>query len=234
MRRRCVFFAVTVSALGGGCARHEPPSWDAATPPLASESTATARAGSGGGADAAGITDAGVVADAAEGGAGALDGAAATPAVDPATLPQTRDKPEASGPAFDARVQALWDAIVKDDPDRALPFFFPLPAYEQVKAIQNPAADWKRRLVAAYARDIHDLHKKLGKDPEAAKLVRFDAGPAPRWVEPNEEYNKIGYWRVFGSKLRWEREGGKAEAIDVKSLISWRGEWFVVHLSAIK
>ena len=158
----------------------------------------------------------------------------AAPVVDPATLPQTRDKPEASGAVFDTRVAALWEAIVRDEPERALPFFFPLPAYEQVKAIQNPAADWKRRLVGAYSRDIHELHKKLGKDAEQAKFVRFEAGPAPRWVEPNEEYNKLGYWRVFGSKLRWERADGKAEAIDVKSLISWRGEWFVVHLSAIK
>jgi hypothetical protein len=52
-------------------------------------------------------------------------------------------------------------------------------------------------------------------------------------VLPGEEYNKIGYYRVFGSRLRYEVDGA-AHAIDVKSLISWRGEWFVVHLSAVK
>ena len=54
-----------------------------------------------------------------------------------------------------------------------------------------------------------------------------------RWVDPGEEYNKIGYYRVFGSRLRYELDGD-AHAFDVKSLISWRGEWYVVHLSAIK
>jgi hypothetical protein len=223
------------------CVRHEPPTWDGATQApsgsaaLAAPPSGARVDGSAPVVDAAAATSDAATSDAATPDAtpldAALDGGAG---VDPATLPQTRDKPEASGATFDARVAALWDAIVKDEPERALPFFFPLPAYEQVKAIQNPASDWKRRLVGAYSRDIHELHKKLGKEPDQARFVRFEAGPAPRWVEPNEEYNKIGYWRVFGSKLRWERAGGKAETLDVKSLISWRGEWFVVHLSAIK
>jgi hypothetical protein len=55
-----------------------------------------------------------------------------------------------------------------------------------------------------------------------------------RWVDPGEEYNKIGYFRVFGSKLRYEDGPGSPKSFDVKSLISWRGEWYVVHLSAIK
>ena len=54
-----------------------------------------------------------------------------------------------------------------------------------------------------------------------------------RWVDPGEEYNKIGYYRVFGSRLRYEVDGA-ARSFDVKSLISWRGEWYVVHLGAIK
>ena len=67
-----------------------------------------------------------------------------------------------------------------------------------------------------------------------ARLVALDVPEArARWVEPGEEYNKIGYFRVFGSKLRYEVDGA-AHAFDVKSLISWRGEWYVVHLSAVQ
>jgi hypothetical protein len=158
----------------------------------------------------------------------------ATPSDDPASLPQTHDEPNASGPAFDVRVQALWDGIVADDPDRAMAFFFPLGAYRQVKDVPDPAADWKRRLVAAYARDIHALHARLGDDAASAKLVGFDVPePRARWVDPGEEYNKIGYWRVFGSRLRYD-VGGTSGSFEVKSLISWRGEWYVVHLSAIR
>src|SRR5207249_4381549 len=63
----------------------------------------------------------------------------AAPAVDPATLPQTHDEPHASGPAWEARVAALWSAIVKDEPELAMSFFFPLAAYEQVKDVASPA-----------------------------------------------------------------------------------------------
>jgi hypothetical protein len=153
---------------------------------------------------------------------------------DPASLPQTRDVPRGSGPAFDARAEGLWNAIVKDDPDTAMPLFFPAAAYSQVKDIPNPGADWKHRLVAAYARDIHALHDRLGDAAGRAHFVALEVPDArARWIEPGEEYNKIGYFRVFGSKLRYEVDGA-ARTFDVKSLISWRGEWYVVHLSAIK
>ena len=153
---------------------------------------------------------------------------------DPGALPQTKDKPEASGAAFDARVAELWDAIVKDEPDRAMPFFFPVTAYEQVKGIPNPASDWRRRLVAAYKRDVHALHKRLGEHATDAKLLRADVPQdRARWVEPNEESNVLGYYRVYGTRLAYEVDG-KERTLEVTSLISWRGEWYVVHLSGFK
>jgi hypothetical protein len=155
---------------------------------------------------------------------------------DPALLPQTRDIPHSAGPALEVRVASLWSAIVRDDPERAMPFFFPLGAYEQVKDVANPSADWKHRLVAAYARDIHALHGRLDAADGAvhARLVALDVPEArARWVEPGEEYNKIGYFRVFGSKLRYEVDGFP-RVFEIKSLISWRGEWYVVHLNAVQ
>ncbi|MFO0679897.1 MAG: hypothetical protein U0169_25460 [Polyangiaceae bacterium] len=154
-------------------------------------------------------------------------------AYDGGTLAQTHDAP-VTDDAHDARVALLWDAIVADDPDRAMPFFFPLEAYEQVKDVGNPAADWKRRLVAAYKEDIHALAREIGSKRARAENVTLDVPKdRARWVEPGEEWNKIGYWRVFGSKLRFTIDG-KANHVDVRSLISWRGTWFVVHLRAIK
>jgi hypothetical protein len=149
-------------------------------------------------------------------------------------LPQTKDKPPASSPALDARAATLWDAIVHDDPDRAMPFFFPVTAYEQVKGIPNPASDWRRRLVAAYKRDVHALHKRLGEHAADAKLLRADVPQdRARWVEPNEESNTLGYYRVYGTRLAYEVDG-KERSLEVTSLISWRGEWYVVHLSGFK
>lgn len=149
-------------------------------------------------------------------------------------LPQTKDKPPASSPALDQRAATLWDAIAHDDPDRAMPFFFPVTAYAQVKDVSNPASDWRSRLVSAYKRDIHGLAKRLGKNADAAKLVRIDvADDRAKWVEPQEEWNKIGYYRVYGTKLVYEVDG-KERSFEISSLISWRGEWYVVHLTGFK
>jgi hypothetical protein len=212
------------------CHQGEPPSavgLDAAVSPLPPP---PGDAANGGAADAATGNSASTASSAAI----AAAGAAVDAGPDPGTLPQTKDKPEATGAAFDARVAALWDAIVKDDPDRAMPFFFPVTAYEQVKAITNAASDWRRRLVAAYKRDVHALHKRLGEQAANAKLVRADVPQdRARWVEPNEESNKLGYYRVYGTRLVYELEG-KERSLEVTSLIAWRGEWYVVHLSGFK
>jgi hypothetical protein len=210
-------FAAAVLGAASACSRQDPPAPDTSPSVALPELPASV-------APSAPSTALAVSAPAA---------AAPVAAADPASLPQTHDMPHASGTAFEARRAAFWDSIVADDPDRAMPFFFPLGAYQQVKDVGDPAADWNRRLVAAYKRDIHALHARLGSAPADAKLIDLDIPEArARWVEPGEEWNKIGYYRVFGTKLRYSVDGAE-HAVDVKSLISWRGEWFIVHLSAI-
>ena len=169
--------------------------------------------------------------------AGAPKTAESTPdAGDPGALPQNKDRPKAEGALFTSRSSALWDAIVKDDPDLAMPFFFPLSAYLQVKDVGSPASDWKHRLIGAFKRDIHALHAKLGEKADTAKLVRFDVpDDRAKWVEPGEEYNKLGYWRVYGTRIVYTvGESTRERTFEVSSLISWRGEWFVVHLTGFK
>jgi hypothetical protein len=162
--------------------------------------------------------------------ASAAPSTSATVAVDPGTLPQTRTRPEDDTAELSARAQALWDGIQSDDPERAMAFFFPRSAYEQVKALADPARDWRYRLVAHYKRDIHLAHEKLGREATAARFAGLEVGAHARWVEPGEEGNKLGYYRVYGSRLRFTVEG-RERSIPISSLISWRGEWYVVHLS---
>jgi hypothetical protein len=159
--------------------------------------------------------------------------ATTTTTTDPGTLSQTREEPVASGATFDTGVNELWEAVVNDDPRSAAPFFFPLSAYLQVKAISDPADDWQNRLVAAYGRDIHSLHRSLGANAAQAQLVGIDVPQSQaEWITPGVEYNKIGYWRVYGTRIRYTVDG-RAQSFAVVSLISWRGEWYVVHLSSI-
>jgi hypothetical protein len=149
---------------------------------------------------------------------------------DPGLLPQTHVLPNPNDPLFQAGVQDLWQAIVTDNPTTALPFFFPETAYRQVKAVSNPSADYQNRLIDWYRLDIAAVHALLGAEVSSAKFVRATV-PTSRavWIVPGVEYNKGSYYRVYGTRLNYEVDG-HAASIGVFSLISWRGEWYVVHL----
>ncbi len=91
---------------------------------------------------------------------------------DPGALPQTDERPTASGATFTAGVDGLWEAIRQDKPELAMPFFFPKSAYLQVKAISDPAGDYQNRLIANYEEDIHTLHAQLGANAATRELRR--------------------------------------------------------------
>ncbi len=170
--------------------------------------------------------------------AGAKAGPPSEPALrgpDGGVLPQTRDTPSVDSPLFRYHVGLLFKAIQKDDPGLGMPFFFPVLAYQQVKAIQKPERDWKHRLVAAYEQTVHRYHRQLGEHPEQATLLGLDVPTQrARWMKPGDEGNKLGYYRVLDSRLRYRTADGKERSFGVTSLISWRGEWYLVHLHGFK
>src|SRR5258708_6266436 len=105
--------------------------------------------------------------------------------IDPGTLPQTHVVPRTNVPMFQAEVQDLWQAIVTGNPDAALPFFFPESAYFQVKAISNPAADYKTRLIALYRLDIEAAHALLGSHAASARFVSVTVPTSQAvWIVP--------------------------------------------------
>lgn len=151
------------------------------------------------------------------------------------TLPQTKDEPSLDSPAFKQRLALLWRAIVADDASLAEPAFFPVEAYELVKDIEKPRADWKSRLLKNFHRDIKRRHEELGPEPQALELVGIEVDPARvKWMEPGKEGNKVGYYRVTRNKLRYKDPSGAEKKLELTSLISWRGEWFIVHLDGFK
>jgi hypothetical protein len=187
----------------------------------------TVAAGCGGTSSSTPSTDGGAV------GHGSTEAPETTTTVDPALLPQTDEQPVAAGDGFDARSRALWDAVVSDDPARGISAFFPLAAYTQIKAVKDPAADWKDRLVADFGTDVHSLHRQLGAAAATATFVGMDVPDAAVWVTPGQEHNSGPYWRVYGSTLRYSVDGVE-HTLPVESLISWRGQWYVVHLGPIR
>ncbi|HEX4865427.1 MAG TPA: hypothetical protein VFV02_15260 [Acidimicrobiales bacterium] len=159
--------------------------------------------------------------------------ATTTTTVDPGTLPQTAALPSQDDPAFQSRIQALWNAIVDGDPSVGLEAFFPLSAYIQVKGISDPVHDYQTRLVANYGQDIQVLHSTVASAGESPSFVSVQVPPAAQWIRPGVEYNKGSYWRVYGTTVTYIA-GGQRRTFEVHSLISWRGEWYVVHLGAIR
>jgi hypothetical protein len=150
-------------------------------------------------------------------------------------LDQTDQRPSLTSPSFQKRIDAVARAIVSGDVEPALSAFFPLVAYQQVKDVAKPERDYKFRLLANFKRDLLEYHHALGA---AAAESKFDGITVPekdaKWMAPGSEGNKLGYFRVLRSRLRFTLPAGRSREFELTSLISWRGEWYVVHLHGFK
>jgi hypothetical protein len=156
-----------------------------------------------------------------------------TTTTDPGTLPQTDAFPSSDTPQFDMEMSALWAGVVTGSVQDALPAFFPETAYVQLKAIADPAGDWEDRLVAEFSEDLAAAHGLLGPDGSTATLLEVDV-PAQygHWVPPGVCENGVGYYEVPNSRVVYQ-EDGQTRSFGIASMISWRGEWYVVHLGAV-
>jgi hypothetical protein len=156
-----------------------------------------------------------------------------TTTVDPGTLSQTGDLPPATSPQLDEEMDALWAGVVADSVQVAMPAFFPEAAYDQLKALSDPSADYAGRLVADYQLDITAAHALLGADPGSAGLVSVSVPEQDaHWVPPGVCANRIGYYEVANARVVYE-QNGQENSFGIASLISWRGVWYVVHLGAV-
>jgi hypothetical protein len=156
-----------------------------------------------------------------------------TTTIDPGALPQTDELPAADTPQFSAEMDALWQGVVSDSVQAAMPSFFPERAYVQVKAIADPEADFQSRLVGEFGLDLGAAHALLGVSPSSASLVTVDVpSQFAHWVPPGTCANRFGYFEVPNSRVVYS-ENGQTRSFGIASLISWRGVWYVVHLGAV-
>ncbi len=130
-------------------------------------------------------------------------------------------------------MDALWAGIVKGSARPARPAFFPRDAYLQLKAIGGAGSDWTDRLVRDYALDISAAHALIAGGAAHAGLVevKVDARYG-HWIEPGVCDNRIGYFEMPGARIVY-RLRGSIHSLGIASMISWRGEWYVVHLGAV-
>jgi hypothetical protein len=127
-------------------------------------------------------------------------------------------------------MRALWRGIADDSPRAALPSFFPESAYLQVKQLPDAAADYRERLLANFRADLRAAHRVVVHGGGSPTFVGVRVPHEWAWITPGYCANKVGYWHAPGSRLVYGR-AGRTYSLGIFSLISWRGEWYVVHLS---
>lgn len=146
------------------------------------------------------------------------------------TLPQTSAYPKTTNAAFAAEVHDIWLAVTTGDPSYAKPAFFPEKAYEQVKAIADPESDWANRLWYDFTLDLAAVRKLV---KPGASLIKFEVPTQyAQWIPQGACYNSAGYWHVPGSRVVY-RQDGTTQSFGIASFISWRGDWYVIHLGAL-
>lgn len=156
----------------------------------------------------------------------------ATSTTDVGSLPQTGEFPQTSA-QFQSEMVALWRGIVSGSTASARPAFFPESAYLQLKDIADPAADYTDRLLADFSADLGAAHALLGPDANTANLIGVDVPEQyGHWIPPGVCDNGVGYYEVANARVVY-REDGLVRSFGIASLISWRGQWYVVHLGAI-
>lgn len=220
-----------------GCAASAKPASDFAVAPNARSPTGTRDGGPGAARPARGSA-ASVTTDAAEREPENVE--AATPEVpaSPASPvgsaspvaeadPENRSLPATSSAELGERARHLFDAVTSGNADGALDFFFPREPFIPLKDVADPRR-YHDELVRSYRHDVATLHGAR-RSWEGATFVGFEIGTPPKWVAPGHEWNKIGYFRTFDSRLTYE-VAGKRRTIIVRTIISWNGRWFVTHL----
>ena len=149
------------------------------------------------------------------------------------SLPQTDALPTGDSPQFTSEMAALWAGITQNSPTIAESAFFPEAAYLQLKTLPSDTSDYQYRLLYDYSLDIVAANGLLGADAASATLVSVDVpGQYAHWVPSGVCSNQIGYFEVPNSRIVYS-EDGVTHSIGIASLISWRGEWYVVHLGAV-
>ena len=146
------------------------------------------------------------------------------------TLPQTSALPQTTSTAFDNAIQDIWLAVTTGDADYARPAFFPEKAYERVKAIDDPESDWTGRLWYDFTLDLAAAHKLVGKNATLTKVLT--PTQYTQWIPVGACYNSTGYWHLPGTRLVY-REDGATHSFGIASFISWRGDWYLIHLGAL-
>ncbi len=152
-------------------------------------------------------------------------GAAPVEAADNRVAPLTVD------PSLAARAQAVFAALERGDAAAADALYFPRAPFLALKGGKNPARYYKYLLDVYHA----DLAKVARRHAlwSRTRLLGLDVAATPVWVEPGQESNALGYYKLRGAALRYELNGEPFEIV-IDTMITWQGRWYITHLAPVK
>ena len=162
-----------------------------------------------------------MLADAGDGGLDAGDGGDAAPSDD-------TNLPAATSDELTARAKHLLEAVAHDNADLGVDMIFPRAAYAAVRDTADPGKSWDVRVVNAFRRSVHNLHRR-SKGIEHAQFVSFELGHAVMQITPKKHEWKRPLWHVSRSKLTYTVDG-RTQRIEIGEMTSWRGSWYVTKL----
>jgi hypothetical protein len=127
-----------------------------------------------------------------------------------------------------ARARHLLEALAKDDPSLATDIVFPRDAYIEAKDAADPGKQWDDKIMGAFQKQIHLLHKRTN-GVERAQFVGLEIGQPISQVVPKKHDMTLTLWRVRHSRLDFTIDG-KSLRIDMAEMMSWKGAWYVMDL----
>jgi len=126
------------------------------------------------------------------------------------------------------RARHLLEAIQKDDGELAGDIVFPRDAYIAVKDVADPGKHWDQKVLAAFRKDVHVLHKRM-KGIDRARFTGFELGQPASEAMPKKHDLLRMLWRAKRSRLAFTIDG-KPSHFDVAEMTSWKGAWYVTRL----
>jgi hypothetical protein len=170
---------------------------------------------------------------------GVRDGGLPPPSDDGADVEVVEKSPPDSGPSredlppfpsddLSSRARHLLEAIAKDDPTLAADIVFPRDAYIEAKDIADPGKQWDDKVMGAFQRHVHLLHRRT-KGIERAQFTSLELGQPISQVVPRRHDMNLTLWRVAHSRLNFTIDG-KVIRSEIGELMSWRGAWYVLDL----
>ena len=150
-------------------------------------------------------------------------------AIAPKSVAPVVPQPDSSLAALTKRLTPLWSAVSTGHLAVANGLFYPETAYVALKVgrISQPQTDWLHRLWAYYELDLSAYQHFVGAG-SSFKLLRVAPG-AVSYIARGVCENNSGYWHLANLRLVFSGKNG-LRSFAVASLISWNGEWFIVHL----